>query len=215
MLDKYIGDAVMAIFGAPVPRPDNAKVACLTALEVQRLLDERYIKAEAEGIPRFVTRIGLNTGKMIVGNIGHAQRLDYTVIGDTVNLASRLEGVNKAFGTRIIIGQTTYAQARDAIEARELDLIRVKGKAQAIRIYELMAASGALPADKRAVVEMFLDGLGLYRQRRFTEADARFREALRLDPEDGPARTYIDRCAELSGVTLPEDWDGVYTMHTK
>jgi adenylate cyclase len=215
MLDKYIGDAVMAIFGAPVPRPDSAKVACLTALEVQRLLDAHYADAQAQGIPRFVTRIGLNSGKMIVGNIGHAQRLDYTVIGDTVNLASRLEGVNKAFGTRIIIGETTYAQARDAIEARELDLIRVKGKAQAIRIYELLAATGTLPADKRAVVEMFLDGLGLYRQRRFTEADARFHEVLRLDPNDGPARTYIDRCAELKGATLPEDWDGVYTMHTK
>jgi adenylate cyclase len=215
MLDKYIGDAVMAIFGAPVPRSDNARVACLTALEVQQLLDEHYTQAQGEGIPRFITRIGLNTGKMIIGNIGHARRLDYTVIGDTVNLASRLEGVNKAFGTRIIIGENTYDQAREFVETRELDLIRVKGKAQAIRIYELMASAGTLPHKRREVVEIFHDGLRLYRLRKFAEADARFHEALRVDPEDGPSKAYVERCAELSQTSLPDDWDGVYTMHTK
>jgi len=123
--------------------------------------------------------------------------------------------VNKVFGTRIIIGEATYAQAQAAIEARELDLIRVKGKAQAIRIYELLAVAGDLPPGKKEVVEMFLNGLQLYRQRKFSAAEARFRETLRLDPDDGPSRAYVERCTELAQVALPDDWDGVYTMHTK
>ena len=215
MLDKYIGDAVMAVFGVPVQRPDHARVACLTALEAQRLLDDYYHKVEASGIPRFVTRIGLNSGKMVVGNIGHTRRLDYTVIGDTVNLASRLEGVNKVFGTRIIIGEATYRQAKDAVEVRELDLIRVKGKAQAIRIYELLAEAGALSREVKERNEIFTDGLQRYRRKDFSGGVERFRELLRLFPQDGPSLAYIERCAELSQADLPEDWDGVYTMHSK
>ena len=121
MLDKYIGDAIMAIFGAPIPRPDNARVACLTALEVQEVLAAYHQRPDRDpGMPVFVTRIGLHTGNMVIGNIGSSSRLDYTAIGDTVNVASRLEGVNKVFGTRIIVSETTYEQTADAIAARPL-----------------------------------------------------------------------------------------------
>jgi adenylate cyclase len=215
MLDKYIGDAVMAIFGAPVQRPDHARVACLTALEVQRVLDEYYARVEASGVPRFVTRIGLNSGRMIVGNIGHTKRLDYTAIGDTVNLASRLEGVNKVFGTRIIISESTYRLSGGAVEVRELDLIRVKGKEQAIRIYELVAGRGDLTPQTREKLALFHEGIGLYRTKAFEKAAEQFRKVLAAAPDDGPAQTYVERCTELAHATLPEEWDGVYTMLSK
>jgi adenylate cyclase len=214
MLDKYIGDAIMAIFGAPIPKPDHAKLACLTALEIQRSLDAFYKKKSAQ-TPRFTTRIGLNSGKMIVGNIGSTKRLDYTAIGDTVNLASRLEGVNKFFGTRIIISENVYRLAKDTVETRELDLIRVKGKNVPIRIYELVGERGTLNENTQEFMSLFQEGLQYYRDKQFDRAAHQFESLLNVDPDDGPSTTYVERSKLLAMQKLPEHWDGVFTLTTK
>jgi adenylate cyclase len=214
MLDKYIGDAIMAIFGAPIPKPDHAKLACLTALEIQRSL-ETFYKKKSSQTPHFTTRIGLNSGKMIVGNIGSAKRLDYTAIGDTVNLASRLEGVNKFFGTKIIISENVYRQAKDAVETRELDLIRVKGKNVPIRIYELVGEHGTLNEDTKEFLALFHEGLEYYRSQKFDQAARQFENLLNVKPDDGPSTTYVERSKLLAIQKLPEQWDGVFTLTTK
>jgi adenylate cyclase len=214
MLDKYIGDAIMAIFGAPIPKPDHANLACLTALEIQRSLEAFYKKKSAQ-TPRFTTRIGLNSGKMIVGNIGSARRLDYTAIGDTVNLASRLEGVNKFFGTRIIISENVYQLAKNDIETRELDLIRVKGKNVPIRIYELVGERGTLNENMREFLSLFHEGLQFYRGQQFDKAAHQFESLLSVIPGDGPCTTYVERSKLLAIQKLPENWDGVFTLTSK
>jgi adenylate cyclase len=216
MLDKYIGDAIMAIFGAPIPRADNAQAACLTALEVQEVLTAYHERPGHDpAMPIFITRIGLHTGNMVIGNIGSSSRLDYTAIGDTVNVASRLEGVNKVFGTRIIVSETTYAQAAQAIAARPLDFLRVKGKAQPIRIFELVGRSGQISQLQTDIIGLFSEGLQLYRQREFDKAVALFGRIKTIDPNTVPAELYLKRCAELQRQVLPDDWDGVYTMTSK
>ncbi len=214
MLDKYIGDAIMAIFGAPIPKPDHAKLACLTALEIQRSLEAFYKKKSAQ-TPRFTTRIGLNSGKMIVGNIGSTKRLDYTAIGDTVNLASRLEGVNKFFGTRIIISESVFRLAKDAVETRELDLIRVKGKNVPIRIYELVGEHGTLNEDTKEFLALFDEALKYYRNKQFDQAARQFDNLLSVKPEDGPCTTYVERSRLLAMQKLPDQWDGVFTLTSK
>lgn len=215
MLDKYIGDAIMAIFGAPLQSDKHAVNACLAAIEVQDQLRNYYSLSENRNGPIFETRIGLNSGKMIIGNIGSLKRLDYTAIGDSVNLASRLEGVNKEFGTRIIMSESTYEQVKDAIEARELDLIRVKGKQIPIRIYELICKKDGLSPSQADLVSMFHEALVLYRSMKWKKAAGVFQEILTAYPDDGPSKTYAGRCKMLASVGVPKDWDRVFVMTTK
>jgi adenylate cyclase len=215
MVDKYIGDAIMAIFGAPIPRADHAKVACLTSLKVQRALTAHYHGQAGQSNPIFETRIGLHTGRMIVGNIGSTNRLDYTAIGDTVNLASRLEGVNKIFGTKIIISESTFEQAKDSIEVRELDLLRVKGKQVPIRIYELLGEKNSLTASENMKMGQFAEALGLYKTKKFGAAQKVFLKILLHHPDDGPSANYVIRCKRLAKEKLPSPWDGVFTLTTK
>ena len=185
MLDKYIGDAIMAVFGAPLQSDKHALNACLAAIEVQDQLKKYYSLSDRRNGQVFETRIGLNSGKMVIGNIGSLKRLDYTAIGDSVNLASRLEGVNKEFGTKIIISESTYEQVKDGVEARELDLIRVKGKQIPIRIYELICEKGKLSSSQSNLIEMFHEGLSYYRSTKWRKAAVIFREILKANPDDG------------------------------
>ncbi len=214
MLDKYIGDAIMAVFGAPLPRSDHAVKACLTALQVQYALTKYYSNRGGDK-PVFETRIGLNSGAMVIGNIGSERRTDYTAIGDSVNLASRLEGVNKEFGTKIIISDSTFEKAKDAVEARELDLVRVKGKNIPVRIYELVAEKGKLEHGELGLFHLFHEGLECYRRKEWVRAESLFQRVLMEKPDDGPSRTYIGRCATLKETGVPDDWDGVYRFKTK
>jgi adenylate cyclase len=216
MLDKYIGDAIMAIFGAPVTHADHPRQACLAALEIQNTLQSYRQRTERPaGEPDFVTRVGLHTGSMIVGNIGSRNHLDYTAIGDTVNLASRLEGVNKYFGTHIILSQTTREGAGDDFAARPLDYIRVKGKKEPIRIYELVGQRTLLTREQHEAIDMFAAALTMYRSHTFAGARRQFEEILRLTANDAAAQVYVSRCRELEEHPPADDWDGVYTMTSK
>jgi adenylate cyclase len=215
IIDKYEGDAIMAFWGAPLPQEDHAARGCLAALENQARLVELREEFIRTGLPPVHARIGINTGEMIIGNLGSSQRFDFTVIGDSVNLASRLEGAGKEYGTAILISEETYRQAQPAVEVRELDLLQVKGKQLPVRIYELMAKKGGLDPDRRRAGELFAEGLALYRKQDWDEAVHRFQQILELNPEDGPAKTFIRRCQTYKGNPPGSGWDGVYRLTTK
>lgn len=212
MVDKYIGDAIMAVFGTPVRQPDHAVQACLAALEMEAAVEAHYAAGNEDGPPPFRSRIGIHTGHIVVGNIGTKRRADYTAIGDAVNVAARLEGANKLYGTRIIISEATYDEASSAVAVRELDRLRVPGKEKPIRIYEVMDRAGALSEDAQQRKTAFERALSLYRDQRWTEAEVAFDEILDRWPEDGPAIRYRTRAREREGTTLPADWNGVHDM---
>jgi adenylate cyclase len=215
LIDKYEGDAIMAFWGAPLPQEDHAIRACLAALDNQTRLAELRQEFMEMGLPPVHARIGINTGEMIIGNMGSSQRFDFTVIGDSVNLASRLEGAGKEYGTRIIISEDTYRQASDGVEVRELDLIRVKGKEMPVRIYELLARKGKLDEMGQKVRDLFAEGLAHYRRQDWSGAISRFQRILALTIEDGPAQTFIKRCQEFKQAPPPAPWDGVYRLTSK
>ena len=215
-LDKYIGDAIMAFWGAPTGQPDHAYRACSTALGMVDLLHATlHPKWESEGKEKLHIGIGLNTGPIVVGFVGSQAIKNYTLIGDAVNLGSRLEGTTKEYKVEIIIGEQTYEHVKMDMLCRELDLIRVKGKMQPIRIYELIDHRLKAAGAKELKVNTFQEGLAYYRLQRWDDAIKRFRVCLELDPEDGPAKIFIDRCEHLKHDTLPADWDGVFVMKTK
>jgi adenylate cyclase len=215
-LDKYEGDAVVAVFGVPVDQTDHAERACMAALDMQKVLVDLRKKWSAEKRPAFEARIGLNTGEMIAGNIGGKNRFDYTVIGDPVNLASRLEGANKMYGTKIMIGEETYGQAKEKIMARELDFLRVKGKSRPVRVFELAGRrSDNFGESLVTAFTHFARGLELYRLQEWNKAIAEFRRVLALNPNDGPAKEFLRRCDIFMQAPRPADWDGVFEMRTK
>jgi adenylate cyclase len=215
-LDKYIGDAIMAFWGAPTAQQDNAYRACSTALGMVDLLHTvLHPKWELEGKEKLQIGIGLNTGNMVVGFVGSESIKNYTLIGDAVNLGSRLEGTTKEYKVEIIISESTYDQVKADMLCRELDLIRVKGKTQPIRIYELVDHRLKAAGAKEMKVRTFEEGLSLYRARAFDEAIKRFKNCLELDPHDGPSQIFMDRCNYLKKDSPAVGWDGVYVMKTK
>jgi adenylate cyclase len=214
-LDKYIGDAVMAFWGAPTPQPDHALRACRAALSMLEKLAKLREKWRERGLPDIDIGIGINTGPMSVGFVGSQDRFyNYTVLGDAVNLASRLEGANKEYGTRIILGPSTYEDVKDAVVVRELDLVRVKGKHEPVHIYELLALAPGTP-ELAAFVERFRWGLSAYTAQRWDEAIARFREADALRGGDPTSRKYVERCEAMRREPPGPEWDGVFQMKTK
>jgi adenylate cyclase len=215
LLDKYIGDAVMAVWGAPLDQPDHAKRACLTALDMLDELHRLQKKWSAEGLPVLNIGIGVNAGPMVVGNMGSARRFNYTVMGDSVNIGSRLEGLNKVYGTNIIVSQMTFEQVQEEFLGRELDLVRVKGKGLPVKIFELLAPKATASADQQALAGVFHAGLEEYRKRNWEKAREIWQSLLAKFPHDGPAKIYLERCETLSKNPPPPDWDGVYTMTTK
>jgi len=220
-LDKYIGDAVMAFWGAPFEEAGHAARACNAALEMMKRVRELQKQWEAQGKPSLEIGIGLNTGVASVGNMGSALRYGYTALGDAVNLSSRLEGLNKDYGTHIIVNETTYQAAKDGgFVFRELDLMRVKGKLQPVTIYQLMGRQADFTADgsatvMRSQVEMFAGARELYRHRQWKAARDAFQEFLEKWPEDGPSRVYLERCEEYIADEPPASWDGVFIMTHK
>ena len=214
-VDKFVGDAIVAFFGAPVSYEDHAKRACYASLDIQKKSVELRERWKKEGHPEVYTRIGLNTGPMVVGNMGTTRKMNYTIMGDAVNLASRLEGANKPYGTYIMLGESTYLVAKDSIEARELDSIRVMGKSEPVRVYELIARKGELDRAKTSVIESYNKGLSYYKERKWDDAISQFKMALMTDSNDGPSKTYVNRCNEFQKSPPPDNWDGVYVMKEK
>lgn len=213
VVDKYIGDAVMAYWGPPFTGEDeHAACACKAALEaldhLQTFRDDlkRQLGAEADGLD-IDLRIGVSSGEMIVGTLGSDVSRNFTVIGDPVNLGSRLEGASKAYGTRILISERTRDLAGDAVTTREIDLIRVKGKQKPTRIFEVLAEP--LSGDA------FVRGLASYRNGQWDAAETAFRACMAERPDDPPSNVYLERIAHLRDTPPPPDWDGVWVFETK
>ena len=216
MLDKYEGDAIMAVYGAPVSHGNDAYNACAAALEMQEALVRMRTMFKKQGRQELFVRMGINTGPMVVGNMGSETRFDYTVMGDSVNLGARLEPANKQYGTEIMIGPETYKQAGDKIISRQLDLLRVKGKNEPVKVYELVGlAAKGVSEDKLRVLELFNQGFKEYLKQNWDWAINYFEQALSIDPSDNPSKRYAKRCRLYKENPPGAGWDGVFTMTTK
>jgi adenylate cyclase len=213
-LDKYIGDAIMAFWGSPYPQEDHAFRSCSCALQMVSGLAKLNEKLKSSGRPPIGIGIGLNTGQVNVGNMGSARRLSWTVMGDNVNLASRLEGITKQYHVQLIISEATYRHVASQFVCRELDKIRVKGKTQPVNIYELMDV-----AETSSAYESLLTGfdhaMQEYRKQDWSEAANLFAEVLANFPDDGPTQVFLERAIEFSETAPEGEWDGVYVMKTK
>ena len=221
IIDKYIGDGVMAFWTAPFsPGETHATDACIAALKqqeaVQRLREHlSEILGLRLNLPEFSVRMGIATGDLVVGTIGPSNAQSFTVIGDTVNLASRLEGANKAYRTSILVNEEAFRLAQHDIEARELDLITVVGKSEPVRIYEVMGAIGSLSDEQQELRGLFGEGLAAYRARDWEGADTKFKKCLAVVPADAPAIIFSERVALLREQSLPPNWDGIWHLLEK
>jgi class 3 adenylate cyclase len=215
IVDKYIGDAIMAFWGAPMPDEQHAVHACRAALAASKKLGELQEDWERRFGERVDFRAGINSGEAVVGNMGSAHKYNYTVMGDTVNLAARLEGANKVYGTRLLIAQGTKDLVGDGFVTRQLDFVAVKGKDEPVRVYELVGERGAVGEDALDLSDRFDTALRKYREREFSVARQLFQAILSDYPGDEPCRLYVERCERYEKDPPPQDWDGVFRMTTK
>ncbi len=221
VVDKYMGDAIMAFWNAPLNQPRHAEIACMASLDMERRLKELQKKWKADGVPHLEIGIGLNTGAAVVGNMGSYDRFDYTAMGDTVNLGSRLEGINKPYGTRMIISESTKKKVeKKKFLVRKLDMVRVKGKNEPIVIYELVSAKKDAADWYYDVVTRFEKGLELYFKQKWAAAKKEFTaaESIRVKKgkaHDGPSNAFIERCDFFRKHPPGKGWDGVWVMKTK
>jgi adenylate cyclase len=216
-VDKYIGDAVMALYGAPNPLPDHAARCCRTAVLMQRRLTELngLWREQDETWPQLKVRIGINTGDPIVGNIGGEEKIQYTALGDAVNLAARLEPACKTYGVGIMIAQHTREEAGAAIQVRELDMLAVYGKQEPVRVFELIALAGEDIGEMQELLEHYNHGIDAFRRRDFELALQYFKAALEVNENDGPSALYIERCEDYITDPPPADWDFVERRQVK
>jgi len=214
-VDKFEGDAIIAFWGAPLEQLDHAKRACWASIEMQDRLVLMREKLKAEGRPILNVRMGVNSGPMVVGNMGSKTRMDYTMMGDAVNLAARLEGANKFYKNYSMISHNTYNQASEFIDTRELDVITVVGKDEPITVYDLLGKKNTTSGSKAQLVEIYNQGLKAYKSRDFLKAGEIFAKALEVIPTDGPSLTYQLRCKQLLTNPPEKDWDGVWRLTEK
>lgn len=214
-IDKYIGDAVMAFWNAPLPQPDHAIRACSAALECRRATREIATRFREKYNIDLFTRFGLHSGPVVVGPIGSSSRLDYTVLGDTVNLSSRLEGANKNYGTTFLVTQTTKELTGGQFAWRPVDLLRVKGKREPIAVFELLGFSGEITGPQQVALDFFLKGFDQYQAAQFADALENFKLAFERESGENLYALYVDRARAFSVQPPGSDWDGVYTMTTK
>ncbi|HWK88440.1 MAG TPA: adenylate/guanylate cyclase domain-containing protein, partial [Longimicrobium sp.] len=216
IVDKYIGDCLMAEFGVPVPSEDHAVQACRAALRMRD--EQRRLRGEwrTRGMPALFARTGINTGAVLVGNLGSHRMMDYTCMGDHVNLASRLEGLNTEYGTEVVVSEFTWREVNEHFIGREIDRVRVAGRDGVVAVHELVAArEDGVDAPTAALLEDFAAALALYRERRFGEALAAFTALVERHPEDGPAAAYLDRCRHHAAAPPPAEWDGAHQLASK
>ena len=224
-LDKYIGDAIVAFYGAPVNVENHEKKSCFTALAMQDALNDLRIKWKKENdwpdiVYSMQHRIGLNCGKMVTGNMGSEMRMNYTMMGDTVNLAARLESSAKHYGVYNFVGENIYEATKDDFIFRFLDFVRVKGKNIPVKVYELVSHKDNISHENVALVKLFEDGLDLYYQQDWSNALSRFEEAEKIENHftsrnTTPSNIYIKRCLKFKENPPGKDWDGVWTMTSK
>lgn len=221
VIDKYIGDAVMAFWGPPfTDSGSHARLACAATLEqfdkieeLKRRLPE--ITGMRKAVPPVNVRIGLCTGEVLVGTVGSTVSKSFTVMGDTVNTASRLEGANKQYGTRVLISEETQRLAQEWFETREIDRIKVVGKSEPVRVFELMGAKGALSDARFELKHFFESALQAYQERDWQRAQATFEQCLRMEPADKPSEVYLGRIRTLINTPPAQDWDGVWQLSSK
>lgn len=214
-VDKYVGDAIMAFWGAPVPVANHALSACEAAWDSQQALEVLRFRWEREGLPPFRARIGVNTGEMLVGNIGSTDRMNYTVMGDAVNLGSRLEGLCKMYAIEIALGESTYRGAEEHFVARPVDCVEVKGKREAVVFYELLGPRADIEPAALEFADICTEAFERYRSRAFEAARAGFQRALGLRPEDVACRMLAERCATYDRRPPPADWSGTVRLTRK
>jgi len=195
MLDKYTGDGLVAVFGAPLPQPDHALRACRAALAMQGELAPVQQRWSRPDLPPLEIGVGINTGSMIIGNMGSKERFSYTVIGDEANLGARLEAANKDFRTHILISEATWQRVRDEIAARELDVVTFRGMGRPVRVFEVVGPK-PLPSEVAIRLERFAAGLAAYRREQWAAAAAAFEQVLAIAPDDRPGRIYLERCRD-------------------
>jgi adenylate cyclase len=221
IIDKYIGDAIMAFWGPPfTDEHEHASLACRAALaQLERLEELKRALPDVlglrKGLPKMNVRVGLATGDVIVGNIGSETTKGYTVIGDTVNLASRLEGANKLYGTRLLVSNATADLVQDSMETREIDAIRVVGKTEPVQVHELLGLKGALDPLTAKLRDEFSAGLGSYRRCEWAAAQASFTACLALKADDGPSNVYVARVRHFTVNPPPREWDGAWSLAEK
>ncbi|MGZ0173581.1 MAG: adenylate/guanylate cyclase domain-containing protein [Planctomycetales bacterium] len=215
-IDKFIGDCIMAFWGAPVWGPNHAIDACRAALQCRNATAELNRRWQSEGKPPFVTRIGIHSGPVVVGNVGSTERMNYTVLGDSVNVASRLEGVNKVYGTGIIVSETTHDAAIEQFAFRPLDLVRVKGKEEPLKIYELVAdLTDAPAAEVLDRCNAFGVGFDAFQARDWGKAIKFYERLTKGQPDDQVANLFLERCIRFRQEPPGTDWDGVVTLESK
>jgi adenylate cyclase len=215
-IDKYEGDAIIAFFGAPVAFDNHAFRACLAAIrmkKMERILNEHFLAEKLSPTP-LLTRIGINTGDMVVGNMGTSRKMDYTIMGNSVNLAARLEGVNKQYGTWILVSEDTRTEAGDVFLFRQMDSVRVVGINKPIRLFELIDEKSAADSKTVEAVEIFHEAQVLFEQKEWDAAAKRFAQVQAIMPGDSPSESFIMRCAEYKTKRLPESWP-VYKLDKK
>lgn len=212
-LDKYVADSLMALWGAPLSQPDHARRACQASLAIQHHVEELVRERRARGLVPLGLHIGLHSGPVVAGNVGSREHFNYTILGDTVNLAARLEGLNHHYGTGIIISDATRTRAGAGFLVRELDQVQVKGRLQPVTIFELLREA---PGESSPPwLASFQAGRTAYLQRDWPLATRYFAEVLRLKPEDGPATLYLNRCRHHLAFPPPPDWEGVAVFDGK
>jgi len=216
-IDKYEGDAIIAFFGAPLELPDHAIRACLAAVVMKRLEDDvnKYVMENGISPTPLLTRIGINSGDMVVGNMGTQKKMNYTIISNAVNLAARLEGVNKQYGTWILAAEHTVKETANLFLTRRLDRIRVVGINEPVQIYEILETMENASQELQQKIDLFHKAKDLFEERHWKPAEQGFYHILEQFPDDGPSSLYLNRCRQfISHEPLP-DWDGVFNMNEK
>jgi len=214
-VDKFIGDSVMAFWGAPAKLENHAYLCCKSAIEARDKLHAMFRIWENNNKHQFHTRIGIHTGEVIVGNIGYAERLNYTVIGDSVNVASRLEGMNKVYSTDILVSALTYEQVKEHFEFRMLDRVAVLGRSESFAIYELLSFKDNITANLKKIYNMYETGLQFYFEANWAEAIRHFNTVLKYRPHDMPSKVMLKRCKLYEQNPPADGWNGVFMQSSK
>jgi adenylate cyclase len=225
-LDKYIGDAIVAFYGAPAPVDNHEYWACITAIKMQESLDELRLKWQAQGdrwpdiVHHMQNRIGINTGPMVTGNMGSTMRMNYTMMGDTVNLAARLEASAKQYGIYIQVADETYKACKDKFIWRDLDYVIVMGKTEPAQVFELIAEKGKMPLGYDKLLDAYHQALVFYRNQEWNKAIEAFKTSDELEDmfpgrKTNPSRVYIPRCEHYKENPPGDDWDGSWALTKK